>query len=86
MTRSGMTALRIVDAEWATFGAERLAELIEFQKYAFAPNGGYISADGWQENLEFFKIGGLDFIDTANPMWGYDQRVDMTFFDQAIGN
>ncbi len=80
-----LAELMTQNSEWATFGGQKLAELIEFQKYAFAPNDGYISPDGWTANIEFFKNGGLEFIDPANPTWGYDERVDMSFYDQAIG-
>lgn len=74
------------DATWAGHDEDSLTVGFEVAVFFTAPNGGYVPPEAWDtEQLEFFVSGGLPFIDPEDETWSYEQRVDMTYHEGALG-
>lgn len=78
--------LRNADSEWRAFPREALTERIESTRFSFTPLDGYVPPDVWSGTLQFFREGGLDFIDPDDPEWSYEERVDTSYYEEAIGS
>jgi len=48
---------------------------------------GFISSPAWSATIRLYKDGqlGLDAVDPTVAMWSYERRVDMSYYDAAIG-
>jgi ABC-type nitrate/sulfonate/bicarbonate transport system substrate-binding protein len=76
--------LRENNEGFATLGDDAaIASLIEQVQYSFAPNEGAFDERTWNDVLNFFIIGGLDFIDPADEKWSLEQRVDTSLLAEA---
>jgi ABC-type nitrate/sulfonate/bicarbonate transport system substrate-binding protein len=66
-------------------------ESLTFQLQAFlgtflVPNDGYIDAAKWNSTIAFnAKYSELGFLNTTDAVWSYARRVDMSFYEKAIG-
>jgi ABC-type nitrate/sulfonate/bicarbonate transport system substrate-binding protein len=49
------------------------------------PNNGYITEADWNNGLDFFSLWGLAGYDAKNPLFAYSVRVDMSYYETAIG-
>jgi NitT/TauT family transport system substrate-binding protein len=49
------------------------------------PDGGYINEANWQTGLETYAGWGLSGYDPKNPTFSYKARVDMSYYESAIG-
>lgn len=78
--------LQAFDAGWAGAGTvEALATSLEQFKQYLSPDDGYISEETWDRTLEFFELGGLDFLTTDPDRFSYTNAVDMSYLEEAIG-
>jgi len=50
-----------------------------------APNNGYISSSDWSSMLKFIGTWGLNGFDPTTAAFAYGLRVDMTYYNAAIG-
>jgi NitT/TauT family transport system substrate-binding protein len=71
--------------DWAPFETNALAAALENQQHFNAPGNGYLPEAAWANSLQFFMQGGATYIDVNDKKWSYQQRVDMSYYDQAIG-
>lgn len=50
----------------------------------FSPNGGYVNASVWKFALTQYNTWGLA-VDPADSVFSYNERIDMSYYDTAIG-
>jgi cobalamin biosynthesis protein CobD/CbiB len=77
--------LKSTSPDWAPFETNALAAALENQQHFNAPGNGYLPEAAWANSLQFFMQGGATYIDVNDKKWSYQQRVDMSYYDQAIG-
>lgn len=74
------------DPGWMAAGpADAIATALEEFKQFLSPDNGFISEEVWATTVAFFTTGGLDFLGTDTSRFDYENAVDMTFFESAIG-
>ncbi len=55
----------------------------EFDKHFYAPSLGMITPQTWQATLDQLKYWGLPGVDLTDPKFGFDQRVNMSYLQEA---
>lgn len=82
----GQVAERLrTDSDWRAQSKETIeggyADVADF----FQPNDGYMVKTAFDNSAQFYKDGGLDFINPDDPAYSYANVVDMSFYDEALG-
>ena len=54
------------------------------EKLFWFPDGGYVRNSTWPGTLAYYKYG-LPFIDAANKLYTWEERVDMSYWIAANG-
>lgn len=72
--------------DWAGQAQEQLTAQIEVEKpIVMQPvEGGYITEEMWQDDLGFLVASEVTFVDPDDEIWGYENVVDMSFYDSAV--
>ncbi len=89
--KTEQTAAQIREsADWAQAQSpEWMVEQLEFWRPFLwtSENGnvGDISEQDWASTLDAFELYGLEGYDAANPKFAYDQLVDRSYYEQAVG-
>ena len=79
-----MAAELIKHPDFKTFQADVIAKQVVGEKLFWFPDGGYVRNSSWPGTLAYFKHG-LPFIDGANKLYAWDERVDMSYWISANG-
>lgn len=70
--------------DFKTFPVEVIARQVVGEKLFWFPDGGYVRNSAWPGTLAYYKYG-LPFIDAANKLYSWDERVDMSYWISANG-
>ncbi len=70
--------------DFRTFPVDVIARQVVAEKLFWFPDGGYVRGSAWPGTLAYFKYG-LPFIDGANKLYSWDERVDMSYWIAANG-
>jgi len=88
-TPQQLAAILKKDSNFQAQSEADLAEQIGVVRDYYAPLNGYLPASLWPATVQFYKDGGpslgLESMDVAVPQWSYERRVDMSYFETAIG-
>jgi NitT/TauT family transport system substrate-binding protein len=79
---------RLVDSQVPAFRSESVSSVaaaLQATRPVQNPDSGYLPANTWRPTLQFFQRGGLPFLDASKPAFAYAKRVDMSYYDEAIG-
>lgn len=71
--------------DFQAFGQASLAQSLTIIKPFLNPGSGYVNSTTWAANLNFFVKAGFGFINPSDSTWSYTSRVDMSYYDAAIG-
>jgi len=71
-------------AAYATIDEKALIVAIERGLEFVSPDQGRISDSTWEYALTQYAVWGLDGFDASDPMYGYEERVDMSLLDEAL--
>jgi NitT/TauT family transport system substrate-binding protein len=63
---------------------EKGKQSADFTSHFWTPDRGRISEAMWQKSLPIYKLWNLQGVDVTSPKFAYDQRVDMSYLDQAL--
>lgn len=69
---------------YAAYEQDALEVAVERGMVFVSPNQGRIDDDTWEYALTKYANWGLDGFDPSDPMYAYDQRVDMSFLDAVL--
>jgi ABC-type nitrate/sulfonate/bicarbonate transport system substrate-binding protein len=72
--------------EWETISQDTLVAQVKDVVPHLSPNDGYISPSTWPTQLQWLLEGGTKLDGGVNdPRWSYQSRVDMSYFESALG-
>jgi hypothetical protein len=83
-TPEQVAAELIKHPDFKTFQADAIAKQVVGEKLFWFPDGGYIRNSAWPGTLAYYKYG-LPFIDGANKLYSWEERVDMSYWITANG-
>ena len=70
--------------DFKTYKPDAIARQVEAEKTFWYPDSGYVRQSNWANALTYYKYG-LPFIDHANKLYSYEERVDMSYWIAAFG-
>src|SRR5262245_28818498 len=70
--------------DWDTFTADNIVAGFGDTAFAFAPADGHIDKASWEAVATFLQRGGLAYVNPADSKWSAEQRVDMSYYDEAV--
>ncbi len=85
MSPEEAAALLRKSADWQPIAAAQLAKQYELDRPFFQPANGYLSSTAWQPSRQLLIDGGFTFMNTTDQKWSYERRVDMSYYETAIG-
>jgi ABC-type nitrate/sulfonate/bicarbonate transport system substrate-binding protein len=80
-----LTSIMMKNPDYAALGTANLTDQIRSVQFSFSPYDGYVQRSVWGALQAWMIAGGATYIDPADPKWGYNNFVDMSYYDQAIG-
>ncbi len=85
MSPQEAAALLRKSADYQPIDVAQLAKQYELDRPFFMPANGYLSPTTWEPTRQLLIDGGFTFMNATDPKWSYERRVDMSYYETAIG-
>jgi ABC-type nitrate/sulfonate/bicarbonate transport system substrate-binding protein len=73
------------NSDYQTLSVATLAKQIQSDRGYIAPYSGYINQSDWARGLQVLNSYGLMGFTPTDPTYAYNQRVDMSYYTEALG-
>ncbi|TAK70883.1 MAG: hypothetical protein EPO13_01655 [Actinomycetota bacterium] len=84
-TPEQLADLLLTSPDWKTYTRDQLAGLIKEVRFGFAPESGFVSEQMWGQWAKLLNQSAFPYVQTTDPTWSYNSRVNMGPYKTALG-